>query len=107
MISSSCNGNDACERTYLHGNIAVGVGSISKLTIEIVSPSPNRAVIFQGKGMIISSCNGGDACERTYLHGNIAVGVGSISKLTKVIISPSPYCAIAANGKGMSPHAIF
>ena len=89
-MSSSCgNGGDASERTYLHGKIAAIESSVSKLTIAIISPRPNGAVIFQGKEMSLSSGLSGDAGDRT-LHRSSAAIESSVSKLTLRIVSPSP-----------------
>src|SRR5882672_1264797 len=102
MFPSSCNGRNACERIHLHGNISIGVGPIAECTIGIVSPSPHRAVIFQGKGMESSSSERSDASERTQLYRHIAGDAAPIAKFTIGTVSPSHRRVINANGKGMN-----
>ncbi len=54
---------------YLHGAVLVGGVSNAQLSIEIISPSPQGAVGFNGKGVIKFCRNTCPVVGSPYLHG--------------------------------------
>jgi len=91
----------------LGGNIFIGIGSISQLAIDIISPAPERALGFSGTGMIPSGIYLSPGIKSADLGGSIFIAIGSISQLARGIISPAPERVIGFSGAGMIPSAIY
>src|SRR3989339_692418 len=108
MPVPACNGNDVTKDAtiivfYLYRSNAICVTAISQLTIEVISPCPDRSVGFQGNGMPVSACNGNGITDATYLYWGITIIVGAISQLTIGIIAPCPDSFSYFQRYGMQP----
>src|SRR5436189_1873156 len=55
MEFSSDNGRDARERAYLHGESAIGVGSVPEFTAATGSPGSRSAITAKGQRMSFSA----------------------------------------------------
>src|SRR3990172_4301776 len=104
MIAPCSNGCGSDKTAYLNRGEAISSGlPIAKLTIIIISPCPDTAVILQGKGMVVSRGNRYYSTKTADLkRRETVIRFFSIPKLAVLAIAPSPDSSITLYGKGMS-----
>src|SRR5437016_2853002 len=86
------------QAAYLDRRRAVCCRSITYFTIIVLSPRPDRAIVFQDQSMAVSSSNSQDVGQTAYLDGERAIYGCSIAQLSVVIVSPRPDATIVSDG---------
>src|SRR3990172_1375275 len=90
MGPSACNGNHTGKAAHLNRGGSVGRSAIPKLAIHVIAPCPDRAVIFNGYGVILSPCYCSCSCKAAHLNRGGSVGRSPIPKLAIHVIAPCP-----------------
>src|SRR3989338_5694892 len=113
MVASRSNRRDTREETNitrtmdLDRGLSICCGIVSKLTVDVISPPPNRSITLEGETMAGPRSNRRNAREETDitwtmdLDRSISLCCGIIPNFAIGIPTPSPERAIAFEGKSL------
>jgi len=78
----------------LNRGVPGGGCSVTQLSVGIQAPGPERAIRFDGRGVVVSSGDNFPVRIRADLHRGVAAGIRSVPHLAELVASPSPERAV-------------
>ena len=89
MIATDRDFRDAGQSEDLNRSRAGRGRSVTKLTIDVISPAMNRSVSLQSAAMASAKSDRADSRQSRNDDRNVAVGGGPVSKLSDRSLSPA------------------
>src|SRR5262249_6260891 len=83
----------------LYGRMMVGGRIVAQLPYAVVSPSPDRAVRFQGQAVVGAARNRHHAREPAHLNRRAAIIGRPVAQLPVIVVAPGPDGAVGFHGQ--------